>query len=376
MSKKKNKKNEAPTITRKQLIGGGVLALIAVVAITAGLILYYGDDIVSARTPESVTPNTAEAVFGVNDEPQPLPSVLEEDFVAATINGINIYASDIRASLSMAEDELMREHRDVMADGWNEESELRAGTTAGRVLREDATRIAAITQIYLNFAEEMGIYVTDAVSAEIAEHIDAIENQFGPEDFEHIMRSERIGGREHLTRIFENNFLMEEVVQTIMADTDLFAPFAPYMEEGEEAKAAELIARALAGEDFGTLVRTYGEDPGMTEYPDGYTFTLGDMVPEFEAATLAMEVGEISDMVHTSFGIHIIKRVEPNPDNIMIGSRFDPSSDDILLGAKHILLMSSPLERRMIDAVHTRFGAMVDDADLVFLPTLDDVPIM
>lgn len=72
--------------------------------------------------------------------------------------------------------------------------------------------------------------------------------------------------------------------------------------------ADSVLAKAKAGNNFDSLVKEYGEDPGMTESPEGYTFTKGTMVAEFEAASYALAVGEISDLVETSFGWHIIKK--------------------------------------------------------------------
>ncbi len=74
-----------------------------------------------------------------------------------------------------------------------------------------------------------------------------------------------------------------------------------------EATAKEVLAKAKAGEDFATLIEEYNEDPGATEA--GYTFGRGEMVKEFEEASFALECGEISDVVKTEYGYHIIRRL-------------------------------------------------------------------
>ncbi len=78
-----------------------------------------------------------------------------------------------------------------------------------------------------------------------------------------------------------------------------------------EAKklADEITKRARDGEDFYSLVEAYGEDPGMYNNPEGYIFTYGAMVPEFEEASFKLKVGEISDPVETTYGYHIIKKL-------------------------------------------------------------------
>ena len=47
----------------------------------------------------------------------------------------------------------------------------------------------------------------------------------------------------------------------------------------------------------------------METNPNGYVFTYGEMVEEFEEAAFALEVGEISEPVKTSHGYHIIKKL-------------------------------------------------------------------
>lgn len=75
------------------------------------------------------------------------------------------------------------------------------------------------------------------------------------------------------------------------------------------AKAMEVKEKADAGENFDTLIADYNEDPGMTTYTDGYYFTTGKMVAAFEEAAFALGDNEISDIVETPYGYHIIKRL-------------------------------------------------------------------
>ena len=79
--------------------------------------------------------------------------------------------------------------------------------------------------------------------------------------------------------------------------------------ETVKKQAEELLKRIKKGEDFDTLMNRYCEDPGLEEYPTGYTFTKGEMVEPFETAAFALKIGEVSELVETDFGFHIIKRM-------------------------------------------------------------------
>ena len=85
----------------------------------------------------------------------------------------------------------------------------------------------------------------------------------------------------------------------------------------EKSAKRELIEkirqRAVAGEDFAELVKTYSEDPGARENNGTYTFARGQMVPEFEAAAFSMEPNQISDIVTTRLGYHVIKLLQIIP---------------------------------------------------------------
>jgi peptidyl-prolyl cis-trans isomerase C len=74
------------------------------------------------------------------------------------------------------------------------------------------------------------------------------------------------------------------------------------------ARAEAALADVKGGRDFATVAKEKSEDPGSA--PNGgdvQFFARGRMVPEFEQAAFALQVGEISPIVQTQFGYHIIK---------------------------------------------------------------------
>jgi len=83
--------------------------------------------------------------------------------------------------------------------------------------------------------------------------------------------------------------------------------------EKAEAKtlAEEVLAKARAdGADFAELARQYSDGPTKEKGGDLGTFKKGAMDPAFEKAAFGLKVGEISDVVETPFGFHIIKRTK------------------------------------------------------------------
>ncbi|MDT7603752.1 MAG: peptidyl-prolyl cis-trans isomerase [Acidobacteriota bacterium] len=114
------------------------------------------------------------------------------------------------------------------------------------------------------------------------------------------------------------------------------------------AKAEEVLRRARAGEDFAALAREYSEDTGSkVQGGDLGWFKRGVMVKPFEDVAFALKPGEISNVVETQFGYHVIKleekRTEPGADNKPVEQ----------VRARHVLIM---------------FGGASGDASLRALP--------
>ena len=92
----------------------------------------------------------------------------------------------------------------------------------------------------------------------------------------------------------------------------------------KKAELEALVSELRAIEDdterkeaFLQKVTELSEDPGSARYPEGYTYTAGTMVPEFEAAAEALEDYAVSDVVETSYGYHILLRLPLSPDAIV-----------------------------------------------------------
>jgi len=100
----------------------------------------------------------------------------------------------------------------------------------------------------------------------------------------------------------------EQVVAQTEARHILIKPSEIMTDEQARELVVELRARAESGEDFGELAREYSEDIGSAAEGGELGWTSpGQMVPEFDKAMAATEVGQISEPVKTQFGWHIIQ---------------------------------------------------------------------
>jgi foldase protein PrsA len=79
--------------------------------------------------------------------------------------------------------------------------------------------------------------------------------------------------------------------------------------EEKKKKADEVLKKVQAGGDFAELAKEYSEDPGSKDNGGLYeNIAKGQFAPEFEAAALALEPGQVApNVVKTDFGYHIIK---------------------------------------------------------------------
>lgn len=100
--------------------------------------------------------------------------------------------------------------------------------------------------------------------------------------------------------------------------------------KAEKKAKAEKLAKELKAikddekrkEKFFEYMKNDSEDPGKESYPNGYCFTEGTMVQEYTDTTKALKNYEVSDVVESKFGYHVIMRLPTTASNVDINNQY------------------------------------------------------
>ena len=90
----------------------------------------------------------------------------------------------------------------------------------------------------------------------------------------------------------------------------------PDTDKQNRAKAEEVLKRIRGGEDFAKLAQEFGTDGTKDKGGDLGWFGAGQMHPDFEKAAYALKPGEVSELVTTPYGVHIIKLEERKTETV------------------------------------------------------------
>ena len=122
----------------------------------------------------------------------------------------------------------------------------------------------------------------------------------------------------------ENGYMSADHILLMTVDSTTQEALDEATVAEKKAQAEDIAAQLKAIEDtdellekFAELKAQYTEDTGATYYPDGYIFTTGKMVAEFEETAKNLGEYEVSDVTETTYGYHILLGKPLDPDGII-----------------------------------------------------------
>lgn len=196
-------------------------------------------------------------------------------------------------------------------------------------IKKAAYEEMATKQLLAELAEKNGVTLTDEEVKQGRDSIDEFEKSNGKDALLSNIAAIGLSSEEDYLELYKTVMLNQKIQTDYAANPDKYIEDGVNLEDyssdsrvsvkhvlikntdskfsDPKATADEVLKKAKSGEDFDALMKEYNEDPGETE--NGYTFGKGEMVKEFENAAFALKCNEISDIVETQYGYHIIKRI-------------------------------------------------------------------
>jgi len=335
-----------------------ILALTLSLALGASLLAGCSKGSSSSSSADSSTP-TVELMdlSGVTD-PYQATAGIAGDTVMATVNGLDITADDFLYWLNYGIDLYVKQVTFAEPDYTQDVD----GKPLSEAFISSALTTSAFYALVADNAAKAGVSLPqaelDALDAELAQ----MEESLGSKEMmEHILWYQLCSTQQY-TRACERGMLYNELTNAYygegaadyptdaevlaFAEDSLGAYRAKHIllltkdmtqpiknEEGKltgyaslddktvaekTALAHDIVAQLQAADDpialFDQLMQEHSEDSGLPYYPDGYTTSKGEMVPEFENTALSLKVGEFSDVVESAaYGYHILLRLPLDP---------------------------------------------------------------
>jgi peptidyl-prolyl cis-trans isomerase D len=198
----------------------------------------------------------------------------------------------VRYSLGLTEDRFVEQQR------------LELIAQRARKLLVSGVRIAQqeVREAYERENDTVSIKYLRLSPAELTEGLEPTEDD---------LRAWIEGNREQVGQFYETNkFRYTNLEKQVRARHILLKVPEEAADEERAARRTEMgrvVARLRAGEEFAALARELSEDGSAAQGGDLDWNPRGRMVPEFDEAMFALEPGQVSDIVETKYGFHVIK---------------------------------------------------------------------
>jgi len=145
-------------------------------------------------------------------------------------------------------------------------------------------------------------------------------------------------------------------------------PLSADQQKSKQKQMDGLLKSIRGGADFAALAKQYSEDPGSKdkggEMPP---FPRGQMVPEFEATAFSLTNNQVSDVITTAYGYHIIKLLDKTPAKRLVLTDKVPMSDvTIASRIKDFLTLrdTEKLAPAYLEKLQKAADVQIPDADL------------
>ena len=249
-----------------------------------------------------------------------------------TVNGEKVSVGEFECYMYLIKNTIISSGGEDTEEYWNT-FEIE-GKKAGDVVKDTALKNAIEYTLLAQKAVEAGVDSSEDTKAEQRKNY--IEQMFGGDEASYIARISEIGFtdrdfteiimNDYLAREYYNRNVLPEVTDNQVKEyynknyfraKHILIAISNYVSDTSDgqkeafAKAKEVKAKLDAGESFESLFNVYNEDLGMEDNETGYVFAKNTIMPKnFEDAVEALEIGDISDIVETDYGYHIIKRLD------------------------------------------------------------------
>jgi peptidyl-prolyl cis-trans isomerase C len=242
---------------------------------------------------------------------------------AAIVNGVPIPKSEMQSSV----DNTMNRYKSFG---------MELDSTKVDSLRNQILDYMIRTELMYQESQQAGFVVSDSA---LASEIETVKNQYPNEEtFKSAMDQQGITEEQFRTHMLRTtaikNYITEKITNQIEVTTESKSEYyekhkeefkhseevgakhiliqtsksdPPDSLDSKKAKIDELLTRIKNGEDFSTLATEHSDCPSSAKGGDLGYFSRGKMVQSFEEAAFSMNIGDVSEVIETNYGYHIIQ---------------------------------------------------------------------
>jgi parvulin-like peptidyl-prolyl isomerase len=305
-------------------------------------------------------------------------AVAENTGVAVTVNGKDIAEADVDAKINTYMeraasqippgmiDQYKKQMRPKVVESMVMEQLLAEQIKKANINITDADVNDKITEI-ISSQPGMTMETFKAMIASRGQSFDEVKEQIKKTmSYEKLIGNAEIPDAEAKAFYDENkaDFNKPEQVKASHILVKVDASATPEQKAAAKTKAEGLLKKVKAGGDFAALAKENSDCPSKDRGGDLGFFDKGTMVKEFADAAFAMKVGDISNVVETQFGYHIIKVTDRQEGGMM---SFDKAKTDIVKQLQD--KKKSELFKQLIEKVKA-------EAKIVYPPGKEPKPIM